>query len=209
MEPLFDKIDSAVKNWWLSLLLGVMYVGLSVFMMFFPGSSFIALSIVFSIMMLISGIFEITFAFSNKNTLNGWGWYLTGGIIDLILGLVLVFLPQMAMAVIPFLVAFWFMFRGFSSIGISIDMSRYGLKNWGWYLVFGILAVFCSITIILQPVAGAFVAVYIAAFAFMFLGIFRIMLSFDLKKLHRNNKRLHEKIGRYQKRIEEGKKEKE
>ncbi len=191
METLFDKVNAAVKNWWLSLILGILYVALAIFMMFQPGESFVALAIVFSIMMFITGIFEITFSVTNKDTLNGWGWYLTCGIIDLILGLVLICLPAVSMAIIPFIVAFWFMFRGFTAIGSSVDMSRYGLRNWGWYLVFGILAVICSIAIIWLPAAGALTAVYITAFAFMFIGFFRIMLSFDMKKLYDHNRKLH------------------
>ncbi len=191
---LLDELKSTVKNWWVSLLLGVLYVGLAIFMMFFPGDSLIALALVFSITMFATGFFEIIFAVSNKNVLDGWGWYLTGGIIDLILGLVLICLPIVSVAVIPFLVAFWFMFRGFSAIGVATDMSRYGWKNWGWYLAFGILAVICSFAIIFQPAVGALVAVYMAAFAFMFIGFFRIMLAFDLKKLKDHNDKLKERL---------------
>ncbi len=207
METLFDRVNSAVKNWWLSLILGILYVVLSIFMMFSPAVSFLALAIVFSIMMFVSGIFEIVFSLSNKNTLNGWGWYFACGIIDLLLGLVLICLPGFSMAVIPFIVAFWFMFRGFSAIGTSVDMSRYGLKNWGWYLVFGILAVICAIAIIWQPAAGALTAVYITAFAFLFIGIFRIMISFDLKRLHDHGKDLHKTVDKIQQKIDKLKKE--
>jgi uncharacterized membrane protein HdeD (DUF308 family) len=98
------------------------------------------------------------------------------------------------MAVIPFIVAFWFMFRGFSAIGFSIDLSRYGVKGWGWYLVFGILAILCSMAIIWQPAVGALSVVYIIAFAFMFIGVFRIMLAFDLKSLHDNSEKMKERL---------------
>ena len=40
-----------------------------------------------------------------------------------------------------FIIAFWLMFRGFSSTGYSIDLKRYGTRDWGWYMAFGILAV--------------------------------------------------------------------
>ncbi|MFD1166733.1 DUF308 domain-containing protein [Sphingobacterium daejeonense] len=42
------------------------------------------LSFVFSISFLFSGVMEIIFAFNNKNEIDGWGWYLAGGILNTI-----------------------------------------------------------------------------------------------------------------------------
>ena len=79
---------------------------------------------------------------SATKIINSWGWYLAGGIIDLLIGIYLVFYPLVSMELIPFIVAFWLMFRGFTLCGYSTDLKRYGTKDWGWYLVFGILAIF-------------------------------------------------------------------
>ena len=89
------------------------------------------------------------------------------------------------MEVIPFFVAFWLMFRGFSAMGYSMDLQRYGTREWGWYMAFGILAVICSFAIIWQPGIGAMSIVYMLAFAFLIIGFFRVMLSFELKNLHK------------------------
>ncbi len=183
METLFDKVNHAVKNWWLSLLLGILYVAFAIFLMVKPFESYAALSIFFSCFMFVTGIFEISFAITNKSNLSGWGWYLAGGILDLLIGIILVCLPVISMMMIPFIVAFWLMFRGFSAIGFSVDLQHLGSGNWGWYLVFGILAVICSFLIIWRPEAGALTLVFVTAFAFLFMGVFRIMLSIDLKKL--------------------------
>lgn len=194
MKTFFDRINFAVKNWWLSLIIGILFVGLGILLMFTPLQSYIALSIVFSVTMFISGVFEISFAVSNRKNLSSWGWYLASGIIDLLIGLYLMYYPAMSMAVLPFLVAFWLMFRGFAGIGYAIDLQRYGTRDWGWYLVFGILAILCAVAVLWQPVVGALSVVYIVAFAFLFIGMFRIMLSFELKRLHGNNKALHEEV---------------
>ena len=176
METLFDRIDYAIKNWWVSLLLGLLYVIVALCLMFAPLSSYVALSIIFSIAMFVSGILEIMFAISNRKTISSWGWYLAGGIIDLILGIVLIAYPLLSMEVIPFIVAFWLMFRGFTLTGYSMDLKRYGAKDWGWYMAFGILAILCSLAVIWQPGIGAISVVYMLAFAFMIIGFLRIML---------------------------------
>ena len=137
MKTFIDKMDYAVKNWWLSLLVGLLYIIVAIYLMFAPLASYVALSILFSVSMFVSGLFEIAFALANKKGISSWGWYLAGGIIDLILG---------------------------------------------------ILAILCSIGVIWQPALGAFTLVYMIAYALLIIGIFRVMLSFELKSLHKRNK---------------------
>ena len=188
MNELVGGLGYAVKNWWMSLLLGLLYIAVALCLLFAPVSSYVALSVIFSISILVSGILEIFFAVGNKKIINSWGWYLAGGIIDLLIGIYLVFYPLVSMKLIPFIVAFWLMFRGFSATGYSMDLKRYGTRNWGWYMVFGILAILCSIGVIWQPALGAFTLVYMIAYALLIIGIFRVMLSFELKSLHKRNK---------------------
>ena len=150
MKTIFDELQQEVKNWWISLILGILYV-------------IVAISLIFS-------------------PLSG---YAAGGIIDMILGFYLIAYPMLSMEVIPFIIAFWLMFRGFSSVGYAMDLKRYGTRDWGWYVAFGILAVICSLIILWQPAVGALYAVYMISFAFLIIGFFRIMLSFELKSLHK------------------------
>lgn len=192
MKTFIDKMNYAVKNWWLSLLVGLLYIIIAIYLMFAPLASYVALSILFSVSMFVSGLFEIAFAFANKKNINSWGWYLAGGIIDLILGIFLMASPGLSMEVLPFILAFWLMFRGFSATGYSMDLKRYGTRNWGWYMAFGILAILCSIGIIWQPTVGAFTLVYMIAYTLLIIGIFRVMLSFELRGLHKRNKEAQE-----------------
>lgn len=185
MNSIDEKISSAVKNWWASLLLGLLYILIAICLMFTPLASYIALSILFSIAMFVSGTLEILFAVTNRHHISSWGWYLAGGIIDLILGIFLMLSPGLSMAVLPFILAFWLMFRGFSSTGYAMDLKRYGTGSWGWYLAFGILAIISSIVIIWYPGLGVFTLVYLIAYALLIIGIFRVMLSFELRSLHK------------------------
>ena len=193
MKTIFDELQQEVKNWWISLILGILYVIVAISLMFSPLSGYAVLSILFSVSMLFSGLLEISFAVSNRRRVSSWGWYLAGGIIDMILGFYLITYPMLSMEVIPFIIAFWLMFRGFSSVGYAMDLKRYGTRDWGWYVAFGILAVICSLIILWQPAVGALYAVYMISFAFLIIGFFRIMLSFELKNLHKRGKEWKEK----------------
>ena len=193
MKTFIDTINFGVKNWWVSLLLGLLYILIAICLMFTPLASYVALSVLFSVSMFVSGTLEILFAVTNRKNISSWGWYLASGIIDLILGIYLMANIGLSMAVLPFIVAFWLMFRGFSSVGYAMDLKRYGTRDWGWYVAFGILAVICSLIILWQPAVGALYAVYMISFAFLIIGFFRIMLSFELKNLHKRGKEWKEK----------------
>ena len=192
MRTFIDTINFGVKNWWVSLLLGLLYILIAICLMFTPLASYVALSVLFSVSMFVSGTLEILFAVTNKKNISSWGWYLAGGIIDMIFGFYLIAYPLLSMEVIPFIIAFWLMFRGFSSVGYAMDLKRYGTRDWGWYIAFGILAVICSLIILWQPAIGALYAVYMISFAFLIIGFFRIMLSFELKSLHKRGKSMKE-----------------
>lgn len=196
----FESLSEAVKNWWISLLIGVLFIAGAFLLMFNPMEGYVVIAIAFAVFMFIEGIFEIIFSFSNKNILPGWGWYLALGILDLVLGIFLLVYPGMSAAVLPFILAFWLMFRGFSIIGSSIELHQFGNRNWGWYLALGILSVICSIGIIFFPIAGAFSVVYILAFTFLFIGIARILLAFELRSLHKDAGRIQKKIEEYRNR---------
>lgn len=187
MKTLFEELRHEIKNWWMSLLLGILYIVVALSLLFSPVGSYMALSVIFSISMLVSGLVEIYFALSNRKSLSSWGWYIAGGIIDLILGVYLIAYPWLSMEVIPFIVAFWMMFRGFSATGYSMDLKRYGSHQWGWYMTFGILAIICALLILWQPAIGALYVVYMLAFTFLIIGFFRVMLSFELRRLHKNS----------------------
>lgn len=194
MNTFDERISSAVKNWWVSLLLGLLYILIAICLMFTPMASYVALSLLFSVAMFVSGTLEILFAVSNRKHISSWGWYLAGGIIDLILGIYLMASPGLSMTVLPFILAFWLMFRGFSSTGYAMDLKRFGTGNWGWYMAFGILAIICSIAIIWQPGLGVFTLVYMIAYALLIIGIFRVMLSFELRSLHKKRQLRYSKV---------------
>lgn len=55
MNELVGGLGYAVKNWWMSLLLGLLYIAVALCLLFAPVSSYVALSVIFSISILVSG----------------------------------------------------------------------------------------------------------------------------------------------------------
>nr|WP_321227933.1 DUF308 domain-containing protein [uncultured Psychroserpens sp.] len=180
---ILSSAQSAVKNWWISLLIGVLYIIAGVWVFQTPLASYVSLSIVFSVFIFISGISQIVFSISNKSDIQGWGWYLAGGILDLIIGVLLISHPLMTMAILPFYVGFWLLFQGFMAIGLSFQFKSVDVPNWGWLLFLGLLTIVFSFLLLANPVFAGLSIVYMTAMAFITAGVFRIFLAFGLKKI--------------------------
>lgn len=167
-------------------MLGILYFALAIWLFFNPLASYFALSVMFSAFMFVSGVSEIVFAVANRSSMPAWGWYLAGGILDLIIGILLLASPGLSMAILPYILAFWLLFRGIAGIGHAVDLRRYGSRNWGWYLFLAILAVACSIGIIFVPMAGAMTFVLITGYTLLVLGFFRLIVAFELRRLKKS-----------------------
>ena len=176
------------QYWWLMLLAGVLFIGLGIWILASPVASYLSLSLMFAFGMLFAGVFEIVFAIGNYKRLQGWGWTLMGGLIDLFLGLYLLNYPLLTMVVMPLVMGLWMLFRGCMAIGSSLELRAYGVMDWTWLLVTGILIVLLSLLIIGSPVFAAINIVVWTAFAFIVSGVFRILLSLQLKKLSKEDK---------------------
>ena len=54
-ENFEEELTGAIKHWWVFLILGILAIGLGVWLFFTPANGFAALAIVFAITFLISG----------------------------------------------------------------------------------------------------------------------------------------------------------
>jgi uncharacterized membrane protein HdeD (DUF308 family) len=190
MSEFISAVRNNVKYWWLYLINGIIFLIAGFIVFSNPFSSYVLLSIFFSITFFITGIFEIIFAVSNRRNHSGWGWSLASGIIDLVLGIILMLYPAVSMAVIPLFLAFWFMFRGIALIGFSIQLSSDKIPNWGWVLIGGIGLVIISIFILDNPALGVAAVLGLMAAAFWVAGVFSIVFAFRLKSVKKEMKKL-------------------
>lgn len=183
MKSILKTTTNAVKYWWMPLIIGIMFIIAGIWTITTPVASFVALAIFFAAFMFVSGIFNLVFAISNRAEIEDWGWHLAGAIFDFVVGAILFFHPPLTMAVLPYLVAFYFMFKGFATFGFAFDMKRYGDSRWGWLLFSGSVSILLAIMIIFNPTLGGLTIVIFTAMAFFSLGLFNIVLSLGLKEI--------------------------
>lgn len=180
----FKTVRTSIKNWYILLIIGILLILLGIYVINTPITSYLALSFVFSWSFLVSGILEIAFAVSNQKELDGWGWYLTGGIFYALFGVYLLVTPEISLATLPLVVAFYIMFKSFQLMSFSFDLKSYGSTDWGWLTVLSILGILFSFILFWNPLFAGLSLVVWTGIAIITAGIAASIFAFQLKKLN-------------------------
>lgn len=173
----------SIKNWWILPVIGVLFIIGGIFMLSKPFASIEALTILFSVSFFVWGIFEIAFSFSNTQNPN-WGWYLAGGILDLLIGIILICSNLfMQMEMFAFFMGFWIMFKAVSLLGHTFELKHWGYSNWGWLLFLSIITFILAFLILAIPTFALGTLLVFLSISLIFLGIFYVIMGFNLKKI--------------------------
>ena len=195
METSFLKsIKDTIKHWYIPALVGVFFVIVSIVVFTSPAGSLLTLSILFAMSFVFGGLAEAVFSVVNRKQMDNWGWSLAFGIITFIVGTSLMMHPALSLSVLAFYIGFVILFRSVSAIGFSLDIKKYGSKNWVALLILGILGTIFSFILIWNPLFAGMSVVILIAMSFLFAGLFSIFLSFQLRKLHKSSKTISAKL---------------
>jgi uncharacterized membrane protein HdeD (DUF308 family) len=107
--------------WW-ALVSAVLGIAVGAMLLVLPVSGAFSLTIVLVAFFIIEGVASIMFALDHKRELSGrWGWMLVSGIVDLVLGaMILAGLPSTAAWAIGLLVGINMVFGGTALIGMAL-----------------------------------------------------------------------------------------
>jgi uncharacterized membrane protein HdeD (DUF308 family) len=182
-QTILKTIKESLNYWWLLLVTGLALISTGIWIFASPAAAYLSLSILFGVIILITGFFEIVFAITARGSLDGWGWMLASGILDLVIGTYLLMYPGITMAILPFILGFWLMFRGFSAMGVAFDMKSYGAKDWGLLLIFALAVIFFGFMVLAVPAFGVANIIVWTGLSFIAAGVYRIILALRLRKL--------------------------
>src|SRR5690554_8193112 len=105
-----------LKFWYLPLIIGILHVVLGVWVLLTPINSFLALTVILSAGIAITGLLELIYAISNRESLHSWGWYLFGGVLNLVIGVYLVFNPRISLLMLSIFIGLWILVRSIIAI---------------------------------------------------------------------------------------------
>ena len=189
MESLFnrmaEKASKTVRHWWLYMLTGILSIIAGIIVFCNPIESYLTLSIMFGILMLISGIVELVVSATSRNYFTTRGYSIANGILNLILGIFLCCYPRVTMLALPVILGVWMLLNSFTIIGLGSDMDSFRVRGSGWVIAGGVILLLLSLGITFFPLTlGTASVVILTGCAFIFFGALLIALSIRLRRIH-------------------------
>lgn len=180
--PLETIVDS-VKHWYIPLIIGIILMLVGIYVFTTPLTSYLALTVLFSVSFFVSGLLQIVFSIVNREELPSWGWHLAGGVLYTLFGIFLMSRPEITIVTLPYIVGFYVLFQSVSLLGWSFDLKKMEIDNWGYLTFVSILGIIFSFILLRNPVFAGGTLVAWTGIAFLVSGIGSIMLSLKLKKV--------------------------
>ncbi len=179
MKSLKVNFWGQTKYWWTVLLLGILMVLCGFAYWFWPVQGFAIASQIFGWLLVLAGIVQLCAA-AGPNRPRGWGWWITGGVIDMFIGFMLVRSIVLSEEVFPYFISIIFLFWGISAIFSSISQRE--RKYWWLYLINGILLMVIGFFFIEAGyVQDMMMTSFLTSLAFIYWGFSIAMLSYDMK----------------------------
>lgn len=146
-----------------------------------PDGTMAAFAVFISIVMIITGMFNIML-FRTMKEFKGSIYYLIEGALSIIIAILLLSSAEALKNFVPLLVGFWVALKSATAIITAIEYKKLAYQNYKPILAGGIIGLFLALLIAAFP---KIVSVYISLIlgvAFIAVGLFIIFLAFKMKK---------------------------
>ena len=185
-ENISKKIGRTIRHWWLMLIVGILAVIAGILVFAFPLETYVSLSILFGVLMVLVGAAQLIVASSSNNYLMMRGYVIVGGVLDVLLGLFLCLYPGITIFLLPILLGIWMLYHSFMIIAFGGDLDTFDVGGQGMVVGSGILLLILSILILMNPFsAGIAAVVVLTGVGLVVFGIILMMLAFKLKEVHK------------------------
>ena len=185
-ENLAARASRTIRHWWLMFIAGLLCVAAGICVFVFPIESYVTLSVLFGVLMLLTGAAQLIIASTSGNYLMMRGYFIVGGVLDVILGIFLCVYPGVSLMALPIMLGLWLMYNSFIIISLGGDMDTFKLSGGGMLIILGILLLVLSVFVLLDPFSVGIVTVLtVAGVGLLLLGLIFCAISVKLRDLHK------------------------
>ena len=168
------------KYWWGIMLVGILLIPAGLWLLLQPVMGYAVISMLLGWGLILFGVVQLTVSGDIEKRGQGWGWWLAGGIIDILIGFILVGNLSFSEAVLPFFFAFIFVYKGIANLFSALNMVSTH-RYWWLYLVNGLLLLILGLLFFASPFTAAFSIIFLCAAAFIYWGFSLIFFGYSLR----------------------------
>ena len=185
-EHLVRKASRVIKHWWLIGLAGLLCIIAGVSVLIFPIQSYVALSIILGVIVLLVGVAQLIVATTSTNYLAMKSYWVVGGVLDILLGVFLCIYPNVTLVLLPVMLGIWMMYHSFIIIAFGGDMENFRLTGSGMTIFGGVMLLLLSIMVLINPFgAGVATVIVITGVGLICFGAILCMTSMKFRDIHK------------------------
>lgn len=165
--------DRGMVPWWVSLVLGISYVVLGLFLIFQPLASTVAIVIFIGASWFISGVTDLLSLFRSRER---WLWTIISGVIGIWAGLAVLGQPLLSAILVP---TIFVTILAITGVFIGVVRVVQGFQGAGWGVtIWGAITVLLSGWLLFAPLAGAIVLPFVFGAMALVGGVMTIIAAF-------------------------------
>lgn len=185
--------EQPIGRWWLSIIVGLVAIAAGIIVFINPVASYFAVAMWLGVAVLLSGVFNLVQCFSTDNSFVRNVWVVIAAIIDIIIGVALMFNTLFTAIMLPILFGIWLLCRGGVMLLQGMDLRSYRVRNAGWVVLGSIVMIAISFVVLLMPESfGVEAVILFIGVAFVAYGVSAVALGLKLYDLSEQTKELHD-----------------
>jgi len=158
-------------HWWAIVLRGVIAVLFGVVALAAPGAVLLSLALLFGIYLLIDGVIGLVSTMRAGAAHGHWGMLLAEAVLNIIMGLIALFMPAAAVLAFVLLMAAWALISGGLMVAAAVKLHA---SHGRWWLgLGGVASLIWGVLLVAAPLVGAIVLTW-------WLGIYAIVFGIAL-----------------------------
>jgi len=171
-------MENVTNNlWYYPLIKGLIMIILALLIFLSPGGAILAWALYIGIGFILAGLLLISKGFSQRKSKSNWGWRVFEGIVDLLLGFILVANPLVTATILPFIFGFWG-----TVYGISLFLDSFDLQTGkGAQMFLGVILFLLSLIIMFNPFTAALSITVWLGVILLISGIWNVYMAFKIK----------------------------
>jgi uncharacterized membrane protein HdeD (DUF308 family) len=159
-----EDLHEATWAWWLLMLLGLLGIAAGVIVLTKPGNSLATLAVVAGIFVLVDGILDLAASFG-RSTENR-GLVAVTGVLDIVIGVLLIRHPIGGVLAIALLVGIWLI-----AVGLVRLVGAFEREQRVWNILVALLELAAGIVIVSSPPIGFATLALLVGIAFIVNGV--------------------------------------
>lgn len=172
-----------MKNWWVIALTGLIYSTLGLALLTMPENGLVTLAVYIGLAALVSGLGLVYTAHGDKDSTISWGFFLLMGILDSVLGLILLIDPSITLDAIPIVIGFWTIARGGIDIVKAFNFKDFGFNHWWTGLIGGLSLGILGYLVLRHTAMDQLYVPTFTGTAFIAIGVYSIFSGINVRKV--------------------------